>query len=58
MPGAPNPEFVHLYYRELVKAMDGVMSEEQLEPPLDRVLGEYVPAQTIEAMKRYARDTI
>lgn len=49
-----HPEFVALYFQELVRLMDTVMAPASLNPLLDRLLGEYVPASTITDMKNYA----
>src|SRR6185503_2941156 len=47
-------DFVPIYYRELKRLIDTTFSAEQLNPMLDRLLGDFVPAQTITAMKNFA----
>lgn len=49
-----NPDLVPLYYAELKRMIDTALSPEELNPLLDDLLGEYVPAQTIANMKAYA----
>jgi hypothetical protein len=49
-----HPEFVPLYYAELKRIIETVLSPEQLGPTLDQWLGSYVPVQTLTAMKDYA----
>ncbi len=48
------PEFVPVYFQELLRLMDTVMSPAMLNPLIDQLLTDYVPAANIAAMKTYA----
>ncbi|HUR47359.1 MAG TPA: lamin tail domain-containing protein [Candidatus Saccharimonadales bacterium] len=48
-----DPAFVPIYYAQLKKLIDTTFSAAQLNPLLDRVLGGFVPAGTITAMKNW-----
>ncbi len=46
-----HPEFVPIYYATLKRLLDTTFSDEQESRTLDEVLGSWVPASTITAMK-------
>ena len=49
-------DFAPRYYAILQDLMDTVFSPAQIDPMLDNLLGSWVPASTIENMKRYVID--
>jgi hypothetical protein len=49
-----NAAHVPAYYRELKRLMDTTCSPSQLDPLIDHLLGGWVPAQTIAAMKQFS----
>jgi hypothetical protein len=48
-----HPEITPSYYRALKGLADTVFHPSQMDPLLDRLLGEYVPTTTIDAMKAF-----
>ena len=48
-----HPEMTPSYYRALKDLADTVFHPSQMDPFLDRLLGEYVPTTTIDAMKAF-----
>jgi len=50
------PTFRALYHAELRRLMDTVFSSEQMNPLVDRYLGEWVPADVIADIKQFVMD--
>ena len=48
-----NPAFAGLYYHHLVDLMNTIFSPQQMDPLLDGLLGRYIPASRINAMKSF-----
>src|SRR6185503_16294643 len=49
-----NPEFVPVYFTELKRMAETIFSPGQLNPLVDQVLGSFVPASTLNAIKDFA----
>lgn len=49
-----HPELAPIYYRELKRMIDTTFAAAELNPLIDRLLTDFVPANTITAMKNFA----
>jgi hypothetical protein len=47
------PQFAPIYFAKLKQLADTVFSSEQMDPLLDQLLGDFVPADTLSAMKAF-----
>ena len=52
------PEVVQIYYAQLLELCDTVFSPEIFDPLIDQVLGGWVSANRIDAMKQFAVDRV